>query len=124
AESIPMLLGQSLFLWPPGNGPVERLLGAGLGYAIDFAWPKRRIVEVYLNVADWGGGVFGAESAAMAFFNKSAAKLSRMEAAQMVAALADPRQLSAARSTPQLAARAGKISAKIDASRFDYSCVR
>jgi class 3 adenylate cyclase len=123
AESITMQLAQNLFLWP-GNGPVERSLALGLAYAIDFAWPKRRVMEVYLNTAEWGRGVFGAETAAQTFFGKTAKQLSRREAALLVAVLPDPSQTSPVNPTRPVMGRADKIAGKIDASRFDYGCLR
>ena len=122
ANSITLQTAQNLFLWP-GPGPVRKSVSIGLAYAIDLAWPKRRIVEVYLNIAEWGDRIYGAEAAAQAFFQKSASQLTRAEAASLVAALSDPSQLPSrlsATSSESVAA----ILRKIDAPRADYSCLR
>jgi class 3 adenylate cyclase len=123
AESIDMLLAQNLFLWR-GDDLAVRALAIPLAYAIDQIWPKRRVVEVYLNTAQWGANVFGADAAARAYFGKSAAQLTRREATLMVAALPGPLQASPAQPTPFIAGRANKIAGKMDATRFDYSCLR
>jgi monofunctional biosynthetic peptidoglycan transglycosylase len=122
AESITMLLAQSLFLWR-GHDPVVRVLEVGLAYPIDLVWPKRRIMEVYLNTAEWGPGIFGADAAATAFFGKSAAQLTRREAALLVAVLPDPLQGSPAQPNLYIDGRANRILSKIEAARFDYSCL-
>ena len=61
-----------------------------LTFAIEFAWPKRRILEVYLNIAEWGPGVFGAETAARKHFNRSAQRLNAHQAARLAVALPNP----------------------------------
>jgi class 3 adenylate cyclase len=122
-ESIDMLVAQSLFMWP-GDDLLVRVLEIPLAYAIDLIWPKRRIAEVYLNTARWGTNVFGADAAARAYFGKSAAQLSRREAALLVAVLPDPLQASPARPTPYVTGRANKIASNMEAARFDYSCLR
>ena len=121
-ESITMQLVQSLFLWP-GSGTVVKLLDIALAYPIDLIWSKRRIMEVYLNVARWGDGIYGADAAAEAFFSKSAANLSKNQAALLAAVLPDPLNSSAARPSPYIIERAGKISGKMDTARFDYTCL-
>jgi len=64
---------------------------------IDLEWPKRRILEVYLNLAEWGKGVFGVEAAARHYFHKSADRLNAREAALLATALPDPRHRNPAR---------------------------
>ena len=59
---------------------------------IEWVWGKKRILEVYLNVAEMGKGVFGIEAAAQQYFNKSAAQLTRTEAAQIAACLPNPKK--------------------------------
>ncbi|MGE5269817.1 MAG: transglycosylase domain-containing protein [Thiohalocapsa sp.] len=119
-NSITMQLAGSLLLWP-GDGSLRRTLEIPLAYAIDIVWPKRRIVEVYLNIAEWGNGVYGAEAAAEVMFHKNAAHLTRNEAALMVAALQDPLQTSGARA---LSERAVWATRKLDQRQENYSCLR
>ena len=123
ANSITMQLAGSLLLWP-GTGPVHKALEVGLAYPIDLIWPKQRILEVYLNIAEWGTGVYGAEAAAAALFHKGAAQLSRNEAALMVAMLQDPQQLTAARPARNVTERAIWVTRKIEQRQGNYACLQ
>lgn len=113
ASTITMQVARNLFLWP-GGGFIRKAIELPIAYAIDFAWPKQRIIEVYLNIAEWGPGTFGAEAAAQYHFGKSAARLTRREAALLAAILPTPRQRSAGRPTAYVARRAGIIAGRID----------
>lgn len=93
ASTISMQTAKNVFLWP-GRDFLRKGLEAGLTVVIEAIWGKPRIMEVYLNVAEWGVGIFGAEAAARAYFNKPAAALSSAEAARMAAVLPSPRRLS------------------------------
>ena len=123
ADSITMQLAGSLLLWP-GSGPIHRAFELPLAYVIDMIWPKRRILEVYLNIAEWGNGVYGAEAASEALFQKPATQLSRNEAAMMIAALQDPRQVAASRPTREATERAGWVIRKIDQRQGNYACLQ
>ena len=124
ANSITMKLAGSLLLWP-GDGPVHRAFEVPLAYAIDLFWPKHRVLEVYLNIAEWGTGTYGAEAAAQVMFQKSAAQLSRNEAALMVAQLLEPPQ-QLARGTParNIADRAAWVMCKIDQRQGNFACLQ
>ncbi|MGE0845151.1 MAG: monofunctional biosynthetic peptidoglycan transglycosylase [Flavobacteriaceae bacterium] len=89
ASTIAMQVAKNLFLWP-GQQYIRKALEIPLAMWLDFVWPKRRVVEVYLNVAEWGDGVFGAAAASKAYFGKEPAKLTRREAALMAVALPNP----------------------------------
>lgn len=89
ASTITMQTAKNLFLWPQRSF-VRKGLEIPLALAIDAAWPKRRVLEVYLNIAEWGPGVFGAEAAAQRYFSKPAAQLTRREAALLATALPNP----------------------------------
>lgn len=89
ASTITMQLAKNLFLWP-GRSYVRKGLEIPLAMWIDLVLSKRRILELYLNIAEWGDGVFGAEAAARAHFNKSAEKLNRTESARLATALPNP----------------------------------
>ena len=71
-STISMQVVKNLFLWP-SKSYVRKALEIPLAYAIEVVWPKRRILEIYLNIAEWGPGVFGAEAAARYHFRKAAA---------------------------------------------------
>jgi monofunctional biosynthetic peptidoglycan transglycosylase len=75
-STITMQVVKNLFLWP-SRSYVRKVIEIGLAYLVESVWPKRRILEIYLNVAEWGDGVFGAEAAAHANFEKRASRLTR-----------------------------------------------
>ncbi|UZF90323.1 monofunctional biosynthetic peptidoglycan transglycosylase [Bosea sp. NBC_00550] len=89
ASTLTMQTAKNVFLWP-GRSYIRKGLEIPLAMAIDFAWGKPRVIEVYLNVAEWGEGLFGAEAAAQRYFGKPAARLTTAEAARLAAALPNP----------------------------------
>ena len=89
ASTLAMQSAKNLFLWPQ-RSLIRTGLEIPLALALDAAWPKRRVMEVYLNIAEWGDGVFGAEAAARRYFGKSAASLTPHEAALLASALPNP----------------------------------
>jgi monofunctional biosynthetic peptidoglycan transglycosylase len=91
ASTIPMQTAKNLFLWN-GRSFVRKGLELPLAIAADFVWSKRRMMEIYLNVAEWGPGIYGAEAAARHHFGVSASKLSRQQAALLAVSLPNPRQ--------------------------------
>lgn len=93
-STISQQTAKNVFLWQ-GSGwtrYVRKVPEAYFTFLIETFWGKRRIMEVYLNVAETGIGTYGAESGAQRYFKKSASKLSRMEAARMAAALPLPKK--------------------------------
>jgi len=94
-SSITQQVAKNLFLWP-GRSVVRKALELPLALWIDFVLPKQRILEIYLNIAEWGpSGQFGAESGTMYAFGRSASSLSPREAALMAAILPNPVRRSA-----------------------------
>lgn len=108
ASTISMQVSRNVFLWT-GGGAVRKLLEAPLALSLDAAWTKRHILEIYLNIAEWGPGIFGAEAAAHYYFHKPAANLSVSEAARLAAILPNPVRWSAAKPTPYIFGRAATI---------------
>lgn len=99
ASTISQQTAKNLFLWQ-GRGPLRWLRkGLEVWYTalIELLWPKRRILEVYANIAEFGDGVYGAQAASRRYFGKDAARLSAMEAARLAAVLPSPRRYDAAR---------------------------
>jgi monofunctional biosynthetic peptidoglycan transglycosylase len=90
ASTIPMQTAKNLYLWN-GRSYVRKALEMPLAYLLSLVWPKERVMEVYLNVAQFGPGVFGAEAASRYYFHKGAADLTRGEAILLAAALPNPR---------------------------------
>ena len=89
ASTIPMQTVKNLFLWN-GRSFVRKALELPLAMAADFVWTKRRTMEIYLNIAEWGPGIYGIEAAAQHHFGVSAAKLSRRQAALLAVSLPNP----------------------------------
>jgi len=123
ASTITMQVARNLFLWP-GGGFARKSVEAALALVIDFAWPKRRIIEVYLNIAEWGDGIFGAEAAAQAHFAKAAARLTVHEAALLAAVLPSPLRWSAGKPGPYVQQRADIIQRRIPTLGPLLDCIR
>ena len=112
ASTITMQVARNLFLWP-GGGFVRKGLELPLALALDVIWPKRRIIEVYLGIAEMGPGLFGAEAAAQALFGVPASRLSEGQAARLAAILPSPNRWNAARPTAYIERRSGVIRGRI-----------
>jgi monofunctional biosynthetic peptidoglycan transglycosylase len=108
ASTISQQVAKNLFLWP-GRSFVRKGLEAWFTLWIEGLWPKRRILEVYLNVAEFGPGVFGAEAAAARFFGTTAGRLSPEQAARLAAVLPAPKRWSAGQPSPYVRDRTQKI---------------
>lgn len=112
ASTITQQTAKNVFLWN-GGGFVRKLPEAWMAYFIDAFWGKRRVIEVYLNVAEWGDGLFGAEAAAQARFGKPAAALTEREAALLAAVLPNPHAWRADYPGPYVRQRAGVLQARM-----------
>jgi monofunctional biosynthetic peptidoglycan transglycosylase len=123
ASTITMQTAKNLFLWP-GRSVVRKAFEAWLTPQIELLWPKQRIIEVYLNLAELGPGIYGAEAAAEAAFDKPARSLSSYEAALLAAVLPNPRAWSAARPTPYIERRAATLRSRIEQLGPMLDCVR
>lgn len=88
-STITMQVAKNLFLWS-SRSYVRKAIEIPVALTIDAVWPKRRILEVYLNIAEWGPGIFGAEAAAYYHFDKPASRLTAREAALLAASLPNP----------------------------------
>lgn len=89
ASTITMQTVKNVFLWP-SRSYIRKGLEIPLALYVDFVWTKRRTLEIYLNVAELGPGIYGVEAAAQHYFRKSSGKLSRREASLLAAALPNP----------------------------------
>lgn len=112
ASTISMQTAKNVFLWP-ARTYLRKGLEAYFTVLIELFWNKQRIIETYVNVAEWGHGIYGAEAAAQAHFGKSADKLTRREAALLAAVLPNPRLWSASRPTRYIERRAATIQARM-----------
>ena len=105
ASTISQQVAKNLFLWN-GRSFVRKGLEAYFTVLIEAMWPKRRILEVYLNIAEFGDGVYGAGAASERFFRKTPAQLGSHESALLAAVLPNPRRYRANPPTPYVAQRA------------------
>ena len=123
ASTLSMQLAKNLFLWP-GRSYVRKALEIPLTLYVELVLPKRRIMELYLNVVEFGPGIYGAEAAARAHFNTSAGKLSLQQAAQLAAVLPNPRRWSASKPSGYIQGRASLYRQRIDQLGPDYvACI-
>ncbi len=125
ASTLSQQTARTLFL-APVRSYIRKGLEAYLTVMIEALWPKKRILEAYLNLVDWGHGNFGAEAAARAYFHTSAAHLTRNQAARLAAILPDPTKWSAADPGPYVAGRARVLLGQADVVTRDGldSCVK
>jgi monofunctional biosynthetic peptidoglycan transglycosylase len=107
-----MQTAKNLFLWP-GRNFLRKAAEAYLTPWLEIGWSKQRILEIYVNVAEWGPGIYGAEAAARTHFGKTAAELSAGEAALLAAVLPNPREWSPAKPSTYVRARARTIRARM-----------
>lgn len=107
-STISQQVAKNVFLWH-GRTWLRKGLEAGFAGLIELTWPKRRIVEVYLNVAEFDEGVFGAAAAAQHYFGVTADKVSAAQAARLAAVLPTPKKSSAGRPSAYIRKRGGQI---------------
>jgi monofunctional glycosyltransferase len=112
ASTIPMQTAKNVFLWP-GRHSVRKLLEVYLSYLSNVVWGKGRTLEIYLNVIEWGEGVYGAEAAARKYFRKSSAGLTPYESACLAAVLPNPRRWNPSKPTAYIRRRAQSILARM-----------
>lgn len=110
ASTISQQVVKNVFLWQ-GRNWLRKAMEAVLTPVLEATWSKRRILEVYLNVAEMDEGVFGVEAAARHYFGTSAAELTASQAARLAAVLPSPKKRSAAQPSAFVRKRAGAISA-------------
>lgn len=108
ASTISQQTAKNVFLFP-SRSFVRKAFEAYFTLLIEWIWGKERILEVYLNVAEMGKGVYGAEAAARAFFDKNASELTRREASLITACLPNPIDRHADKPSQYVSKRAGQI---------------
>jgi len=117
-STISQQTAKNVFLWQ-GGGFFRKGLEAWFTFWIELVWGKRRIMEVYLNVAETGIGTYGAEAGAQRYFGKSAARLSPDEASRMAAALPSPKKRSVKSPRGWLARHGKRIERRIGIVKRD-----
>lgn len=108
ASTISQQLAKNLFLWS-GRSYVRKALEAWYTFWIELIWSKKRILEVYVNVVEFGDGVYGAQAAAKRFYNKSAQALNQTQAANLAAVLPNPKVYNAQNPGPYVKRRSKAI---------------
>lgn len=121
-STIAMQTAKNLFLWP-ARSYVRKAAELPLAMWIDFVWPKRRVIEVYLNIVEWGPGIFGAEAAAQRYFGKPAAEITAKEAALLAAALPNPLARNVASPGPVLRRSAALTARRVAATTPHLTCL-
>ena len=118
ASTISQQTAKNAFLWNDG-GWARKGAEAWFALVIETLWPKRRVMEVYLNIAEWGDGLFGAEAAAQARFGKSAKHLTPPEAGLRAAVLPSPNKWRVDPPGPYVSRRAAMLRGRMEQVRRD-----
>ncbi len=111
ASTITMQTAKNLFLWP-GRSVIRKGIEIPMALVLGKVWPKARTLEIYLNIAEWGDGLYGIEAAAERYFHKSASELNAHEAALMATSLPNPIRRNPARPAPLQRRLAASLEAK------------
>jgi monofunctional biosynthetic peptidoglycan transglycosylase len=123
-STISQQTAKNVFLWP-GRSYLRKAVEAWYTVLIEAIWGKRRIMEAYLNVVEFGPGVYGAQAAAQRFFHEDANEITPAQAARMAAVLPRPLKWKAAAPGPYIARRSRHIGGAMGAVRADglASCI-
>ena len=113
ASTITQQVAKNLFLWP-GKSLLRKGMEAYFTALIEIFWSKRRVLEVYMNIAEFGDGIFGAEAACQRYFRKPAARIHLWEAARLAAVLPGPKVMNPKRPSAYVSKRARWIQRQID----------
>jgi len=117
ASTITQQLAKNLYLSPSKN-PIRKLKELLLTFSLERNLSKKRIFEIYLNVIEWGDGVYGAEAAARTYYGKSCSSLSDQEAAALAAVIINPRHYSPIRPNRRIQYRIAMIKARME--KYQY----
>jgi monofunctional biosynthetic peptidoglycan transglycosylase len=122
ASTIPMQTVKNLFLWP-GRSYVRKAIELPLTYFVSAVWSKRRMLEIYLNIAEWGPGIYGIEAAARHHFKTSAANLSAQQASLLAASLPNPNKRKAGAPNSRTRSHAARVRKRIGGADEYLYCV-
>lgn len=122
ASTITMQVVKNLFLWN-SRSYIRKGLEIPLALYADLVWSKRRTMEIYLNIVEWGPGIFGAEAAAQRYFKRSAKSLTAQQSALLVAALPNPIDRNPGKPTRFVRVRAQVIAAQARAAGAYINCL-
>lgn len=122
ASTIAMQTAKNLFLWE-GRSVLRKIFEVPLAMWIDAIWSKKRQIEIYLNIAEWGPGIYGAEAAAQKHFHRPAAKLTRQQAALLASVLPNPIKRHAGRPSGFVQRKALVIMSRMPAMGSLLGCI-
>jgi monofunctional biosynthetic peptidoglycan transglycosylase len=122
-STISMQVVKNLFLWP-SRSYLRKAIEIPMAYLIEVAWSKRRILEIYLNIAEWGPGIFGAEAAALHHFRKPPSVLTLREAALLAVSLPNPFDREAGSPGPGTVRLADNLLLRMRGTQASAGCVR
>jgi monofunctional biosynthetic peptidoglycan transglycosylase len=122
ASTITMQTAKNLFLWP-GRSPIRKAIEIPMALVLGIVWPKARVMEVYLNIAEWGDGLFGVEAAAQRYFHKRASQLNASEAALLATSLPNPIRRNPAQPSALQRRLAAGLMARVRAAGENAGCL-
>ncbi len=122
ASTIPMQVARNLFLWP-SRDYVRKALEVPIAYMLDALWTKRQMIEMYLNIVEWGPGIYGAEAASNYYFRRSARNLTRNQAALLAASLPNPLARNPARPSRKLRRISSSIQKRARSIKAHAACI-
>ena len=122
ASTISMQTAKNLFLWPQ-RSYVRKAIEIPLTFLMEAIWTKRRLLEIYLNIVEWGPGIFGVGEASKYHFGKSARNITTHEASLLAAALPNPILRRAGRPGPKTRKHSNIISGRVTASPPQTNCI-
>ncbi len=122
ASTITMQVARNLFLWPSRNY-LRKALEVPIALLIDVVWPKRRTFEIYLNIVEWGPGIYGAEAASRQYFQLSADALSPSQAALLAAALPNPLNRNPAKPSSKHKRLAIALQRRLRTTKTQAACI-
>jgi monofunctional glycosyltransferase len=122
ASTIPMQTVKNLFLWP-GRNYIRKIVELPLAHLTTLVWSKQRMLEIYLNVAEWGPGIYGIEEAAQRSFGRSAKSLTAQEATLLAASLPAPLLRNANAPSRRASAHASRVLRQFAGSADYLACV-
>ncbi len=122
ASTISMQTAKNLFLWD-GRSYIRKGLEIPIAYWMDLVLSKRRMIEIYLNIVEWGPGVYGAEAASQFHFRKPASKLTKREAAHLAAVLPNPIKRKAGKPSRRVSTIANRIMSRMNGMGSYLACL-
>jgi monofunctional biosynthetic peptidoglycan transglycosylase len=122
ASTITMQVAKNLYLWPE-RSYLRKALEVPIAFSLSVLWPKKVVIETYLNIAPWGPGIVGAEAASQHFFRKSASELDRREAILMAMVLPSPSLRDPSRPTERMLKNLPVMEKRMEILKSRSACV-